>query len=776
MPSKKNSTGSKSAAGKKAAGKRAAKSRGGRPLAVMVPVAGGVVATPPARQDAVENERVNFARLVAANPNHFGNMPGTGFKPAFQMSGNDRYEELTCVGFNPRLDSLEATVKIKQPSGYGGGPCGRGTFEYVRFYINYGRAWEDLGLAAFNAHDIPNTVSCARLADKPHSHVVSLRFEPRRECCRTPVLPKVRAILSWNQPPPPNSPNWNPVWGQVKDRTIQIRPGACSIFDFITTLDLGVVNFDIVSVLEKLPEIKLMKETPIPPQPDPPPLAALAKMYGFAPGKRAAPAVEPHRFAMTRAQQAVNFVTAEATLVKSNFEEFTAVGLDLSAVLGALNVTSNNPTYEQIDCVGLDNNNDWLVGTFTVKKPFGYSGGLCQQGSKEYVAFWADWDDSCKWEYQGTVAVDVHDIPGIPLDGLRYSAILPVPLGQYRRPCNRPRISRVRAVLSWNSPPSTTDPDALPHWGNRVDAHVRIRPGDPTPTDRPVIHKIGDVPVGGIDIATTGLTNSLATYGTGGYSVDLLGRPCPFGGIIKIAADVPPEFSGLGYKYRVVVRLAGGGGTEFPVLTPFETYVFGNSTPTIQTPNASGYVNYLPHGQNFERLLGKWNSTAYGSPDALWEVRVEMVDAAFTPIGETAWHRIQLDNTAPEAEITIDLETAPGSGVLIGAGECKDFTVGDLVKGHFVATDLYFGSYGIQVTPASLTPPPTSPSGGNSPTPPFPGSTWELDTEDDVNNMEPCGYVVTLRVYDRSIVNSTPGHHNSDWDDEGFCLRAKGSK
>jgi len=35
--------------------------------------------------------------------------------------------------------------------------------------------------------------------------------------------------------------------------------------------------------------------------------------------------------------------------------------------------------------------------------------------------------------------------------------------------------------------------------------------------------------------------------------------------------------------------------------------------------------------------------------------------------------------------------------------------------------------------------------------------------------MEPCGYVVAIHVWDRTIINSGPGKRRSK-DDEGFCL------
>src|SRR5262249_3568534 len=138
--------------------------------------------------------------------------------------------------------------------------------------------------------------------------------------------------------------------------------------------------------------------------------------------------------------------------------EWQQAGLDLAAALAALEQTSGNVEFEQLDCVGLDNNLDRLVATLRIKRPSGYAGGLCARGSTEFVAFWADWSDSCEWTYLGTIGVPVHDIATIPADGLAYSAVLPVDLDAVRRPCQTPRVARVRAVLSWNAPPSTTDP------------------------------------------------------------------------------------------------------------------------------------------------------------------------------------------------------------------------------------------------------------------------------------------------------------------------------
>ena len=130
-------------------------------------------------------ERVEFNQLVALNPNYFGNLIDSPLKVVKKMVGNTTYEEVSCVGFNPDLNLLEATVQIKLPGGYNGLLCAPGSTEYVRFYIDYGGGWEDAGLAAFNSHDIPNTLDCANKKDKPLTYVVTALLDPKRDYCTT---------------------------------------------------------------------------------------------------------------------------------------------------------------------------------------------------------------------------------------------------------------------------------------------------------------------------------------------------------------------------------------------------------------------------------------------------------------------------------------------------------------------------------------------------------------------------------------------------------------
>src|ERR1051326_4405678 len=91
----------------------------------------------------VERERAEFKKLIAENPNYFGNLPQSQFKAVKSMTANKTYEEVTCVGYNADRSQLEATVQVKRPAGYGGDLCGDGTIEYVRFFLDYGSGWED---------------------------------------------------------------------------------------------------------------------------------------------------------------------------------------------------------------------------------------------------------------------------------------------------------------------------------------------------------------------------------------------------------------------------------------------------------------------------------------------------------------------------------------------------------------------------------------------------------------------------------------------------------
>jgi hypothetical protein len=702
-------------------------------------------------------ERTQFHKLIAQNPNYFGNFAGSEFQPIFPLKYDTNFEELTCIGFNPDRNLLEAVIQVKQPTGYSGGDCSPGSFEYIRFFVDYGSGFQDAGLAAINVHDVPGERDCAKDSEKPLSYSASVRITPPSNNCRRPELPKVRAILSWNSIPPAGNPNWTPVWGNHFDGHIQIKP---------SQLTLGNIFDDIADSLQvklTLPaEYATVAKFPIP-LPDPPPfnLAGLMKLYGDvgAPdtSKAGVQSVPAHRFAFPEVHSIVSAPQVSSFAVASKIADFKNVGLDWQAVLGALAEVNADVSFEQLECLALEGNAglERLVATFRIKRPTGYAGNLCSQGSLEYIAFWADWDDLCQYSYLGTVKIPVHDISTIPADGLSYAAVLPVDVSQHRGPCDKPRIARVRAVLSWAAPPSTIDPNVLTTWGNRIDTHVQIQPGRvPNPLN-PSISILGGIPTsqitnfGGLG---GGVTTHNARFAGNNLLADNLGRQCPFGGVVEFQG---PEFPG--YKYRIQVRNLTAGGTFQDVAAPL-MLTRANGTTYLSNPDASNFFVYQQYPDNIENLLGNWSS----SGDDQWEVKLEIADLADNPVpGAIPYtHVIQLDNTAPQADIHID-----------SGGDCGKYAVGSILHGHFVAMDANFGSYSLSILPGTAVPPVVTPTGSSVETGTFPGDDqWTLTTTAATT---PCGYVVYLWVADLSIVNSSWGAHNFAPASVGFCLLAK---
>ena len=130
--------------------------------------------------------------------------------------------------------------------------------------------------------------------------------------------------------------------------------------------------------------------------------------------------VEPRRFALTEIQQHLDNPEAAALLAAPGSEGLFQE-LEIDDLLGVLSPGDGNTSFEELECVGLNPNRDTLVGIIRVKKPAGYSGGPCTTGSKEYVTFWADFNNNGTFETcLGTAAVNVYDFNDIPDEGLEY--------------------------------------------------------------------------------------------------------------------------------------------------------------------------------------------------------------------------------------------------------------------------------------------------------------------------------------------------------------------
>ena len=143
------------------------------------------------KMDTAELRR-NHKLLLLKNRNYFGNLTKAGLlidgflEPVFELISDTYYEELTCVSFNPATNELWAVVRIKQETGYSGGPCTDGSKEYVRFYVDYNRdgTWVDEGAVNFDAHDLPFDEVVAQLQQRGIEYYLEIEKESHHPITR----------------------------------------------------------------------------------------------------------------------------------------------------------------------------------------------------------------------------------------------------------------------------------------------------------------------------------------------------------------------------------------------------------------------------------------------------------------------------------------------------------------------------------------------------------------------------------------------------------------
>jgi hypothetical protein len=735
---------------------------------------------PPA-EARFERERQQFRALILGNPNYFGNLKVSPFKPVLNISANTFYEEIGCVGFQPQFNRLEAVVYVKQPSGYGGGVCSNGTPEYVRFYLSCdnGATWQDLGLTSFTAYDIPEgTQGAMRL-----EYAVMLEIHPAKKFCFVDNLCLVRAILSWNAPPPPNDPSFTPVWGNAHDTHIQIDP----------------LKFIIIGDLLKEAKVKLPAKyvaaldlsQPLPAA-KPKALGAveLARMYKDK-------GVEPHRFALVEAQKQLSQPSLSETLMAPGAKGILP-GLEINPadLFGQLFPVDGSTRYEELECIGLNPDQDILVGIIRVKLPLGYSGGPCTAGSREYVTFWADFNGNGTFETcLGTTSVTVYDIDNIPKDGLEYAVFLPVNLACRRQPCEEgPKVVKIRAILSWQVAPPCANPNYVPVWGNREETLIHIKPGpvcDPK-SHAPIIQTAGSMNVDDIS-PVTGLANGPAAL-AGFTAVD-----SPFGGWVILTGHIAntPDISGGATKLKYRVEVSDDGFATWQRVT--NTFGLGRDqllngiwsdlpdvTMSVDVDDYYEYQEDLIGGPGNAQIfpvgnvLARWQT---GGLTGLWQIRITAKDPANpAPTWTSNVVTVRIDNAAPVGGASDPVR--PYITITSGGGACADFTIGDVISGDYEVSDEHFGSLTISflpdlgggafTNPAPLpaVPPPVKPVTrtyiGGVPTTGEAG-TWSLDTA----GMPRCGYVLVLGAYDRTIVDSGAiGRYNQGV--VGLCMREPG--
>lgn len=714
-----------------------------------------------AKTDTVDFERLEFEKLIVSNPNYFGTIKESKFPVVKSIVKDTKYEELMCVGLHPQIEQLEAVVHVKLNNGYSGPLCSGGSHEYVRFYLSYdgGSTWKDQGLTYFTAYNFPG--------DRPLEYAITLPVSLDRKFCKIENLIKVRAILSWKKMPTPDTPDFDPVWGNVLEADIQVEPKKWIFLKDL--LEVAEIKPEIVALIEPTLEIKAA---------EPKELTLQESVEVYVKAK-----VPQHRFLYGKLLPFMDMsmgpmMTADSIEL---FAELQKYKIDLSQVIKAVLDTDGDISYEELTCVGFDPINSALVGIINVKMKCGYSGNLCQKGSTEYVAFWVDWGDGAGWQYVGTSSVRVHDIANMPPDGLRYAVFETFNTSSKHKPCSDgPVTARVRAILSWQDPPDPANENWKPRWGNREETIIHISPGK-VQDYRPILESVSNVPICSINQAT-GRTS-------GAYDQ-------PFGKVLRISGFIPnaPDLStpdAQKFRYRVQVRPWPGGAWQ-TVDNDFSISVIeriGMSLPVqypiVQEIQPDGYYIYredmnvsgLGWRQVQNHVLARWQTAA--PMTGMYEIRVEaknpvtnVLYAAQTLVcadgSKRSSVKVRLDEVAPTCSISIT-QVSHGGNPPQPANECDTFRIGDILYGTYTVADEHFGKLWMWVEPIG-------PASGAAPSPSYRAypvvpttgetGTWELDTK----NMEACGYVVKLWVWDRTIVSG----NGTGWkchSSVGFCLK-----
>ncbi|TFH13547.1 hypothetical protein E4H04_11780 [Candidatus Bathyarchaeota archaeon] len=716
----------------------------------------------------IENERQEYKSLLIQNPNYFGNLPQIKKKHVQKKVFDTKYEEIKCIGYKPDEDLLYAVINVKLPYGYKGGLCSDGSIEYVRFYVdwnsdgNYNDADEDAGIAALNVHDIPDQGDCLEKY-KPLSYTATIKLKPKRKPCTTPYLVKVKAILSWETPPPSEEPNYPSVWGNVLESWIQIEPKELLLIDILNIKDLVKVKMD-----EKLVDLN----------------APITKKYAYTSQELKQvyqnKDVPEHRYDSAKMYQVMDSLMYDPSL-KIKYQAIPDYKKIIEKV-EAIQEKKYDTTYEEITCLGLDYDRDTLIATLKIKVLNGYSGGLCSDGSYEHVAFWAYIHDpieqQCTWKYLGVSKINVHDLEKLPKEGLNYAVRLPVDLSKYKDVCSKPKIMKIRAVLSWNSPPSTKDPDQVPIWGNSLEALVQLKPLSEPGAQKPYIWSVGNMALESISGNPYTLTpSSLGDGYANGPSVGegFTAVQSPFGSTIKVSGTItnapnnPADVNKLRYK----VQYRKDGETVWHDLTnTFRVWIRIDGVP-------SGYIDQVASGGYYkfqkdllpakivevqDDVLGIWH-TPVPEGDGLYELRVLLEKTGVPAIGDIpANHvssekiKVMIDNTAPSAEVSLD------------AGACTKHKIGDTITGKFTANDKHFYYYSLIVEPNISGKPTLVPSSGVYPV--FAGGVNQTYSLTTTSTTEPCGYVVRLDVEDRTIRNNyLVGNHKVAT--VGLCILEK---
>jgi hypothetical protein len=632
----------------------------------------------------------------------------------------------------------------------------------VRFFVDWGdgSGFQDAGLTSFKAYDISEAPAGPQ---HPMSHMVYLELQElkHRKSCRTAVLPKVRAVLGWNEVPSLD-PDDIPYYGNRRDAYIQLEPHN---FTVKLLAEEGMIKPEALALLSTLDMDAVL-----------PKAKATATPLGKLIAGYRDQAVPDHRMAYPVLAPMLS-AGGSKLLAKESLQPDIMVlaELDLEAIVDTLASAEANTTFEEVVCLGLDSARDMVGAVIHIKRPSGYSGDLCDPtGSTEYVAFWADWNNDGKYdEYLGTATVEVHDIATVPASGLHYCVFLPVNVSKHLNKCSNPTVVRIRAVLSWATAPSTTDPDALQYWGNSIDHLVRLRYAEVTGTGLlDLLYYVGNVPVDNIDGATHLAVPSGGVLNPANCSQPAMDRP--FGGAVSVKGRIY-NTGAPGTVHYQVQYAPHGTANWLPVATSV-THHLAHPNPAdplypeqaITVTSADGWFPYqedptaVPLILEKSALLATWST--HGVADGHYDLRLVYTTGYPITASSVIYHSdvvpIVVDNddfdVSPDANVTVD--PAYDLDIVIDGGDCHSYPQNAVIHGHLRARDKHFWKWELDLQPSShtngLQASPQCRSYASLVDQGPANGTWSLNVTQDGKKLDKCGYTLTLRAYDRAIIDS----------------------
>lgn len=757
-------------------------------------------------------ERSNYKINLLKNPNYFGTFPGLG-NVVKQIQYNTTFEALACLGLNPGTGfaaegRLEAIVQLNQAAGYDSGPCGNGSSEWVRFYVQDGSTWTDLGVTGVTVFNLAGSKF-------PVSYAVSIDLAQAKKFCTVENVLNVRAILSWEFQPPPNQPNFIPVWGNTINARVQIAPALFDVVSIASLLDSGLVKID--PVVE--PSVDLKETLPA--------KAVQPLSYTELKALYAKSKVPVHRYGFAAAKQleaqSVENLVQSASAFKGTNVTTTnlSVGADLAAILAAIEESNGNTSFEQLTCAGYNWQTRTLEAVVEIKSNAGYNGGLCTAGSYEYVSFFGFFGGT--WNALGTAQVNVHDLKSVTSGNPVNYAVYRVS-NLFSELCETLTAIPLRAILSWQTVP--TGPNFVPFWGNTVDTEIQPQISDGIQGEHARLLRVGDVGIIGIQQSVNpSLTGDYLANPTGVAEDCNNAHDSPFAGTIGIEGDFTPKPSGA---FDPVTGTVQPGA--HPII--YQAFITPPVGPRVQLTNQFG-IGVFPINApitNPEVVLTQQVVSAYGpvnggALNSVYYTYYESAEGQLVNPRVVAWfvagglpegnYTIEIDGFAwdgamyqPMAPISQTFYVyngyVPGTGApkdtldLTSAADCGNIAVGDLITGQYSVTDEFFGMVTVAMTPVSL--------GGNPIAMPtvylsnansapdsvvydgtntfgvsgtFTIYTGNYDPNKDPQNsnqpnqipLPPCGYTIQLHAWDRALVNTTCTAHESE-EAVGFCLVA----